>query len=48
MNGGVCAWTGGAWKREEARRMDFVMEVNNVNRNSQPWANYARRPDPAV
>lgn len=34
MNGGVSAWAGGAWKREKARRMDFVMEVDSVNRNS--------------
>lgn len=35
MNGGVISdWTGGAWEREEARRMGFVMEVESVNRNS--------------
>lgn len=28
MNGGVIsAWTGGAWEREKARRMDFVMKL---------------------
>lgn len=35
MNGGgISDWTGGAWEREEARRMGFVMEVESVNRNS--------------